>query len=391
MGGLHHHPGPGREALPARRGHGKGRCRRLRDEGSSELTFRGTLSKDGRTVSGNYSQGGVVLPFTLAWKGEAVLEPAAKSTPITADVAGTWEGTLDVNGTSLRLVTTLTNHEDGATGKLVSVNQGGVELPDRDDRAGRPTTSRSPSARWALSTRGRPEEWAARGHLETGSGEPSPRLQAQELMARGCHVAIRVSPPTYLQWRPIPRRPHRESGAMKYMLIMNSPRDGYDQYMKWPRKILEANAAFMHAFTEKLSASGELVGTAGLAAPDQAKLVRAGKDGKPITDGVFAESKEFLAGYWIVDVDESRTRVRDRRGGVQAPGGPVTAADGTPIEHFWIEVRESWAATRTLDDVRRRRTWTSNPCCASSRRTCLARWSGDFATSPRPRTPSRKR
>ena len=92
-------------------------------------TFRGTLSKDGRTVSGDYSQGGVTLPFTLAWKGDAVLEPAAKSTPITADVAGTWEGTLDVNGTSLRLVTTLTNHEDGATGTLVSVDQGGVEIP----------------------------------------------------------------------------------------------------------------------------------------------------------------------------------------------------------------------------------------------------------------------
>ena len=73
--------------------------------------------------------------------------------------------------------------------------------------------------------------------------------------------------------------------------------------MKWPKKILEANAAFMQAFTEKLSAAGELVGTAGLAAPNQAKLVRAGKDGTPITDGVFAESKEFLAGYWIVDVD----------------------------------------------------------------------------------------
>jgi hypothetical protein len=36
---------------------------------------------------------------------------------------------------------------------------------------------------------------------------------------------------------------------MKDMLIMNSPRNGYDQYMKWPKKILEANAAFMHAFT----------------------------------------------------------------------------------------------------------------------------------------------
>ncbi len=48
----------------------------------------------------------------------------------------------------------------------------------------------------------------------------------------------------------------------------------------------------------------------GLAGPDQAKLVRAGKDGKPVTDGVFPESKEFLAGYWIVDVDSPERAYR---------------------------------------------------------------------------------
>jgi len=121
---------------------------------------------------------------------------------------------------------------------------------------------------------------------------------------------------------------------------MNSPRDGYTQYISWPKKILEANAAFMNAFTKKLSAAGELVGTWGLASPQQATLVRAGKDGKPITDGVFPESKEFLAGFWIVDV-ESRERAYQIAAEVStAPGGPVTAADGTSIEHFWIEVRE---------------------------------------------------
>ncbi|MBC7789627.1 MAG: hypothetical protein H7Z74_06755, partial [Anaerolineae bacterium] len=45
---------------------------------------------------------------------------------------------------------------------------------------------------------------------------------------------------------------------MKYMLIMNTPRDGYTQYMNWPKKIIEANNAFMQAFTKKLSAAGEL-------------------------------------------------------------------------------------------------------------------------------------
>lgn len=127
---------------------------------------------------------------------------------------------------------------------------------------------------------------------------------------------------------------------MKYMLIMNSPRDGYTQYMSWPKKILEANAAFMQAFTKKLSAAGELVGTWGLASPEQATRVRAGKDGKPVTDGVFPESKEFLAGFWLVDVDSRERALQIAAEASTAPGAPVTAADGTLIEHLWIEVRE---------------------------------------------------
>ncbi len=135
---------------------------------------------------------------------------------------------------------------------------------------------------------------------------------------------------------------------MKYMLIMNTPRDGYAQYMNWPKKILEANAAFMHAFTNKLSAAGELVGAEGLAGPEQAKLVRAGKDGKPITDGVFPESKEFLAGYWIVDVDSAERALEVAAEASTAPGVSITASDGTPIQHLWIEVRQILGSHKDL-------------------------------------------
>ena len=127
---------------------------------------------------------------------------------------------------------------------------------------------------------------------------------------------------------------------MKYMLIMNSPRDGYEQYMKWPKKILEANAAFMQTFTKKLIAAGEFAGAEGLAAPAQAKLVRAGQNGTPITDGVFAESKEFLAGYWIVDVDSEQRALEIAAEALTAPGVSVTRADGSTIDHLWIEVRQ---------------------------------------------------
>jgi hypothetical protein len=132
------------------------------------------------------------------------------------------------------------------------------------------------------------------------------------------------------------------------MLIMNTPRDGYAQYMSWPKEILEANTAFMHAFNKKLSAAGELAGAEGLASPVQAKLVRAGTDGLPITDGVFPESKEFLAGFWIVDVDSPERALALAAEASTAPGATVTAADGTPIQHLWIEVREIMGGRKDL-------------------------------------------
>ena len=135
---------------------------------------------------------------------------------------------------------------------------------------------------------------------------------------------------------------------MQYMLIMNSPLDGYEQYMKWPQKILEANAAFMDSFAKKLVASGELVSAAGLAAPTAAKLVRADKNGRPITDGVFAESKEFLAGYWIVDVDSEQRALEIAAEAATAPGQSVTRADGSTIDALWIEVRQILGSHKEL-------------------------------------------
>jgi len=80
-----------------------------------------------------------------------------------------------------------------------------------------------------------------------------------------------------------------------------------------------------------LRESGELVAAEGLACPDQAKLVRAGKDGRPVTDGIFPESKEFLAGYWMVDVD-SPERAYEIAAGASAAPGPGGAAMNNPIE-----------------------------------------------------------
>src|ERR1700746_1890439 len=90
---------------------------------------------------------------------------------------------------------------------------------------------------------------------------------------------------------------------MKYILMMNTMKAGSNAFGGWPKEDIQAHIAFMMGFCKELGAAGQLVSAEGLAFPDQAKLVRAGKDGEPITDGVFPEAKEFLAGYWIIDVD----------------------------------------------------------------------------------------
>ncbi len=72
----------------------------------------------------------------------------------------------------------------------------------------------------------------------------------------------------------------------------------------WPPEDFKAHIGFMMDFNKELSEAGELVGAEGLAGPEAARIVRAGKSGAPeVTDGPFAEAKEFLAGYWIVDVE----------------------------------------------------------------------------------------
>ena len=121
---------------------------------------------------------------------------------------------------------------------------------------------------------------------------------------------------------------------MKFMLMMNTPTGGGYKIMSWPKADIQAHIGFMMGFAKKLREKGELVAAEGLAGPDQAKIVRASKDGKPVTDGVFPESKEFLAGYWIVDVDTA-----ERAYAIAAEASAAPGVGGKPLI-LPIEVRE---------------------------------------------------
>jgi hypothetical protein len=128
---------------------------------------------------------------------------------------------------------------------------------------------------------------------------------------------------------------------MKFMLMMNTPGGGPYQIAKWPPADITAHIAFMKQFARKLTANGELVAAEGLAGPDQAKLVKADKGGAPITDGVFPESKEFLAGYWIIDVDTA-----ERAYAIAAEASMAPGPGGAPL-HLPIEVRQVMSAPPT--------------------------------------------
>jgi hypothetical protein len=124
------------------------------------------------------------------------------------------------------------------------------------------------------------------------------------------------------------------------MLMMNAKRAKGDWAVSdWAPEDLKAHIGFMKRLHKELSESGELVGAEGLAAPAQAKVVRARKNGTPeVTDGPFPESKEFLAGYWIVDV-ENPDRAYDIAARASAAPGP----GGAPL-NMPIEVREVMSA-----------------------------------------------
>lgn len=134
---------------------------------------------------------------------------------------------------------------------------------------------------------------------------------------------------------------------MKYILMLTGAKAEFEWYAKWSPQDYEAQAAYMRALHEELKDSGVLVAVEGLAFPDQTRVVRAGRDGSPIvtkgivrgvkdgvpfvTDGVFPESKEFLAGYTIVDV-ESAEQAYNIAARLSAAPGPGGIPGNMPIE-----------------------------------------------------------
>ena len=132
---------------------------------------------------------------------------------------------------------------------------------------------------------------------------------------------------------------------MRYMIMMSAPyANGEYKVAGWAAEDLKAHHGHMMRINRELVERGEFVAGEGLAAPRTAKIVRAGRKGEPvITDGPFPESKEFLAGYWIVDV-ESAERAYEIAADASAAPGP----GGTPLG-IAMEVRPVMTGPRPDD------------------------------------------
>lgn len=91
---------------------------------------------------------------------------------------------------------------------------------------------------------------------------------------------------------------------MKYLILMQVAPAVLEQLTdEQQRQVQEGHAAFMAATKER----GEFIATQALADPSQSKVIRSSKGRPEVTDGPFVESKEFMGGFYFIDVeDEAR-------------------------------------------------------------------------------------
>ncbi len=123
---------------------------------------------------------------------------------------------------------------------------------------------------------------------------------------------------------------------MKYMLLKSHKPTAYcdTPIWDWKPEEIKAHIDFQIALGEELRKSGEFVDAQGLAAPEQAIVVMSdGRNAPVVSDGPFPESKEFLAGYWLIDVDSEERAIEIAAKASSGPG-----PGGQPVGEY-IEVR----------------------------------------------------
>lgn len=116
-------------------------------------------------------------------------------------------------------------------------------------------------------------------------------------------------------------RSNWEDNAVKYLLMVRSEPAAWDQWEN-PSEDFKATIEFMDKLNKELVESGELVDAAGLDAPKLGKTVTK-RGGRAVTlDGPYAEAKEVLGGYWILELASYQRAVEIATHVVENSGGP---------------------------------------------------------------------
>lgn len=124
---------------------------------------------------------------------------------------------------------------------------------------------------------------------------------------------------------------------MKYLLLKHyrggpTPAVDYPPMDQWKPDEVDAHIQYMSDFAGRLESTGEFVD--GQALAPEGAFVRYDGDGRPpVTDGPFAETKDLIAGWMVIDVD-SWDRAVELAGELSAAPG----VGGEPL-HEWLEVR----------------------------------------------------
>ena len=133
----------------------------------------------------------------------------------------------------------------------------------------------------------------------------------------------------------------------KYLLLKHyrgAPASDNDVPMdQWTPDEVEAHFQFMRDYAAKYESTGELVEGQALA-PDGVWVQSDPHGGAPVTDGPFAETKDLIAGWMVIDVDSFERAIELAGELSSAPG-----AGGRPINE-WLEVRPFLTAPPTVTE-----------------------------------------
>jgi hypothetical protein len=113
---------------------------------------------------------------------------------------------------------------------------------------------------------------------------------------------------------------------------------------RWTEDEISAHMQYMDDFVSRLQASGELVDSQALS-PEGTWVRYDGEGRPPVTDGPFAETKDLIAGWMMIDVD-SYDRALELAGELSAEPG----AGGEPMGE-WLELRPLFVPPSTMSEI----------------------------------------